>query len=168
MLTASIISLNILVLIFIVISLKQRKHRYKNPLDSDIELETDLDKLSTTHFLLEAGKNEWRLNEKQYNDPHALIIYTLGLIFNNPIIYFDTEKLRATLNRIRLPFLLDTYTDKHLFPEQRVHDLSEIFFEQREALEPRLQELYHLPSKDSDTSSHDLIDTLNLILRHAK
>jgi hypothetical protein len=164
MLTASIVTLNILVLILIIISLKQRSKNHSDSLHPDIELEMDLDKLSPTHYLLEAGKNEWRLNDKLYNDPSALVIYALGLIFNNPIIYFDSEKLQITSTRIRLHFLLHTYSDEKLDQDQRVAKLADTFFEQREVIEPKLQELYKLPSKEENQTSNNLIDTLNRIL----
>ena len=166
MLIASIISLNILVLILIVIVLKQNRIKSAQRDPSDIELEMDLDKLSHTHYLLEAGKNEWRINDKDYNDSHALLIYTLGLVFNNPVIYFDSDKLAMTLNRIRLPYLLDKHTDATLSQQQRVEELTDILFKQREAIEQKLVELYNLPSQEENRLSDNLADTLNKILNH--
>lgn len=160
-----IVIVTLLVILSIVLFFKQRSQEDEDVKATEIELEMDLDKLSLPHYLLEAGKNEWRLNEKDYYNPDSLLVYTLGFIFNNPIIYFDSSKLQMSNNRIRLNFLLETYTDNTLNNTEAISQLVQVLFSKRDKLENNLQEIYNLPTFEENLLSNNLADTLILILK---
>jgi predicted MPP superfamily phosphohydrolase len=138
----------LIVIIFILFSLHyyfKDKNTKKNDSKQELVAELDIATLSDTHYLLEAGKNQWRLSDQYYNNPKALIVYAIALISNNLIM--DTnkkEELQSMAVRMRLSYLLYTYTDDKHEMQTKIQQLADRFSKRIHKIPKELQETYQL------------------------
>ena len=114
----------------------------------ETEAELDIKCISNEHYLLEAGKNQWRLNDSHYSDSNALLLYALGLLCNNSFSKHTQEELNSLETRMRLSYLLYSYSDEDKAIEERYQQLVDTFSKRIKKLPKKLQEKYKLNVPD--------------------
>lgn len=154
---------------FALISRRDKKRAAQSLTESDIietnaEPELDLKKLSDTHYLLEAGKNEWRLNNTYYHNPKALLVYVLAHLYNNPLDDYSNELLESLEVRMRLTYVLYTYSDEKQPMEVQIQQLTDKILKRIKKIPKDLQIEYHLCQNEEGDTSIDLVKKLTLIL----
>ncbi len=129
--------------------------------NEESEPKIDIETLSHTHYLLEAGKNQWRLNDKYYTNPKALTVYALALICNKHFDDCKKDELESMNVRMRLSYLLYTYTDDNQDMQTRIEQLGNRFLKRMHKIPKELQEIYTV------NNGEDILKKLQLILGNA-
>lgn len=156
----------IVVAIFLYFAIKYiKKLKPAKLIDEKVESEPDLDlkTLPLTHYLLESGKRTYRLSDNNYDNPDNLVLYTLGIIFNNDVENYDKVLLKSLGTRIRIYYLLQHYTDEKNTIYEKMQALAEHFFMTITELSEALQNDYALPTQ-KDEAIPKLVKVFTLIL----
>jgi len=108
----------------------------------------DLEDMSDTEYLLEAGKNRWRLHDDYYGNPDSLLLYAIGFLCNNSLEKYTPSEMKSLEVAMRLNFLLWKYTDEADTLDVRVHSLVQRFVQEIQYISPELQKAYKLSSTE--------------------
>jgi len=144
---------------------------YKRDFSKKIEIATveekddtqEVEYMSDTQYLLEAGRGMWRLHSEFYSNHEYLLIYTLSLLYNNSFEQYSKIKLQSMSTRIRLLYLLNNYTDTNKPIDEQLKQLEQVLIESINELPLDLQVEYNLEKSNENKSSSDILNTLTLI-----
>ena len=99
--------------------------------------------MSETHFLLHAGSLQLRLSDEDYHNQDSLIIYTLGLLFNNDISQASENDKKIIATKIQLLWFADTYAYK-LQHDDALHLLIEVYLQAISLVPAKLKQSFQL------------------------